>query len=98
MQGVAASIASADTTYYVAPPPLGNDTNGGTTTSVPFATITKAVETMGAGDTTVVMDGTYVESVIEFKTSGSSGLPITLRASRKKRWCVLPGCTPGGRR
>lgn len=62
-------------TYYVAP--TGNNNNPGTE-SKPFRTIAHAVDTMLAGDTTYVMDGTYNEGVIRFKRSGTKATPIKL--------------------
>ncbi|MDQ3283373.1 MAG: right-handed parallel beta-helix repeat-containing protein, partial [Acidobacteriota bacterium] len=56
----AASIAGA-TEYFVAK--TGSNTNNGTSTSTPFLTIKKAIDTMGTGDTVWVNSGTYNEVV-----------------------------------
>ncbi|MFC1850385.1 right-handed parallel beta-helix repeat-containing protein [candidate division CSSED10-310 bacterium] len=71
---------SEASTYYVAP--SGND--GYTTVqaqnpATPWQTITKAANTMVAGDTVLIRQGTYIEQ-IELTTSGSSGLYITYQA------------------
>lgn len=68
-------------TYYVRT--TGNDSNPGTTGS-PWLTIQKAANTMVAGDTTIIGDGTYTAGTIFFNTSGSAGNPITLQAEHKR--------------
>src|SRR5262245_11227361 len=65
------------TTYYVAPPPVGNDSNPGTQVS-PFATIQHGIDVTVAGDTVVVTPGTYQGGRFYFK-SGTFGQPITLQ-------------------
>src|SRR3989344_7568665 len=60
-------------TYYVAT--TGSDTNSGTAAS-PWRTITKAKNTMVAGNTVCIAGGTYNESVT-ITRSGTSGNPIT---------------------
>lgn len=62
-------------TYYVAT--TGNNSNPGTE-SKPFLTIAYAVNTMRAGDTTYVRGGTYSESGVQFRYSGTSSNPIRL--------------------
>jgi len=68
--------AAGDNTYYVAT--NGNDSNPGTL-SQPWRTIQHAVDTVSAGDTIVVREGTYHESV-NFSVSGQEGSPIMLTA------------------
>jgi hypothetical protein len=63
-------------TYYVAK--NGNDSNPGTEAQ-PWVTIQKAANTMVAGDTVYVKEGTYNEQVIP-QSSGSSGNYITYSA------------------
>ena len=71
------SIASAaDNNYYVSP--TGSDTNVGTS-SQPWKTIQKCANTLSAGSTCVVLQGTYDERVTMTR-SGSSGAPITFQA------------------
>ena len=71
-----ASTVEAGQTYYVGM--AGSDTNAGISRAAPFATIQKAVDGVRAGDTVVVMDGTYRGARIG--VSGQSNAYITLRA------------------
>jgi len=64
----------AGTVYYV-DATTGNDANAGTE-SLPWRTIQKAADTMVAGDTVLVKNGTYNERVSE-STNGSQGQLIT---------------------
>lgn len=82
------------TVYYVSP--TGADTNTGTQPSVPLKTIGKAVSKLKAGDTAILLDGTYTESEIAFKTSGTEAQPITLRAQNKNKAILssISGCNP----
>jgi len=57
----------------------GDDANTGDAAD-PFATISMAASVASYGDTIIVHDGIYRES-IEFNTSGYDGSPITLRAA-----------------
>ena len=67
------------TTYYVdRNNGQASDTNPGTQ-NAPWRTIAKAASTMGAGDTAMVLAGTYNEKVNSVR-SGSAGNPITFRA------------------
>jgi hypothetical protein len=65
---------SAD--YYVAT--NGSDAAAGTL-AAPFATIQKAADSMGAGDTCHIRGGTYHESVTASGLNGAPGLPVTFR-------------------
>jgi len=69
-----AGVASG-ATYYVAT--NGSDSNPGTQAQ-PWATLQKAVDTIAAGDTILVMPGTYVGCRI--RSSGTSSAPKTLRS------------------
>ena len=69
-----ASICHA-TTYYVAPPPNGDDGNPGTL-GAPWATIQHAADTVQPGDTVQVRAGNYAGGY--FETSGTADLPIVL--------------------
>lgn len=62
-------------TYYVSN--SGLDSNPGTQTQ-PWATLQKAVDTIAAGDTILVMPGTYVGCRIRY--AGVVGAPKTLRS------------------
>jgi len=68
--------------YYVAP--NGNDSNPGTM-DAPWRTIQKAANTLQAGETVYIREGTYHEQVIP-RYSGSAGNYITFAA--------YPGETP----
>ena len=67
---------SGEKTYYVST--TGSDENPGTLEQ-PFLTIGRAAELMNAGDTCIIREGTYRETVIP-KNSGSKGSPITFKA------------------
>lgn len=67
----------AATNYYVST--SGSDSNAGTSTSKPFATIAQAVSKASAGSTLYVMSGTYsVSSTIKLSKSGTSSSPIKI--------------------
>ncbi|MBN2201785.1 right-handed parallel beta-helix repeat-containing protein [bacterium] len=66
-------------TYFVSP--AGNDsrTNAqATNRSTPWKTIRKAASILAAGDSLIVLPGTYVESDIPFSNSGAPGKWITV--------------------
>ncbi len=65
------------TTYYVST--TGSDSNTGKSTAAPFKTVTKAVNTVSAGDVIEVRSGTYNESVI-ISTPGTPTKWVALRA------------------
>lgn len=70
-------VLSQATTYYVAA--TGNNGNSGAE-DAPWATIAFAATTMVAGDTTYVRGGTYNESGVRFRTTGTQASPIKLLA------------------
>ena len=65
------------TTYYVAPPPVGNDGNTGTL-SQPWATLQHAADRVHAGDAVQVRAGNYAGAY--FETSGTAAQPIVIEA------------------
>ncbi len=69
------SIPGFGATFYVSA--TGNDGNPGTS-AMPWATIQRAVESTGPGDTILVGSGTYKGARIE--NSGQAGLPKTLKS------------------
>lgn len=66
----------AATTYYISP--SGNDSNNGSQTA-PFATFSKAISSINAGDTLIVLDGTYNQKIIVSK-NGTANEPITIKS------------------
>lgn len=88
-------IAQVDAaTYYVAT--TGNDGNLGSS-SAPWRTLQKSANTMVAGDTTIVKNGTYTQGELVFKTSGTSGARITLQAENQHLAILssTSSCNPG---
>lgn len=65
-------------TYYVAPG--GNDASSGTTLTLPFKTIQKAMDRAVAGDTVFVRGGVYREDVEVFHGGGSAGKMLEVLA------------------
>jgi parallel beta-helix repeat protein len=74
---VLAAPPLAATTYYVAPPPTGSNSQPGTQAQ-PWATLQHAADTIRAGDTVRVRAGSY--SGAYFTASGTSAQPIVLEA------------------
>ena len=72
--GTACILAQAANEFHVAPPPVGSDSNPGTR-SQPFATISHAELQTQAGDTVLLHEGVYRESV-RFRRSGTAQAPI----------------------
>lgn len=64
-------------TYYVSP--TGSDSNPGSQ-ELPWKTIQKAAQVAKAGDTVIVLPGTYQEAVDITAASGQPGQPIIFRA------------------
>lgn len=67
-------------------PGVGSDANPGTYTS-PFATITKASQSMSAGDMVIIFPGEYPEAVTN-KATGTAGSKVVYKTSGtgKVRW------------
>ncbi len=75
---LAARVAPAATTYYVATPAAnGSDAHPGTS-GAPWATLQHAADTVGPGDTVLVRAGSY--SAFEVTSSGTPSAPITFAA------------------
>lgn len=67
--------------YFVAT--TGSDAADGSS-ATPWRTLQKAADTMVAGDTTTVRNGTYVEGALVFNTAdGTAGSRITLQAQNR---------------
>lgn len=73
---VISPVAKAASIYYVAA--TGDDSNSGTISS-PWRTIQKAADTMVKGDTCMIREGTYHETVIP-KNSGAEEAPVKFQA------------------
>jgi hypothetical protein len=78
------------TTYYLSP--TGDDGNSGRTEADAWATFDRALnaritgeETLGPGDTLILMDGTYYQSLHPHGVTGEPGRPITVRAQHDGR-------------
>ena len=71
---------AAGNTYYVDNTNSScSDSNAGTSSSLPFCTISRGAAVAVAGDTVNVLHGTYAETV--YPSSGTAGSPITFHAS-----------------
>ncbi len=67
---------------YVAPPPLGDDSNPGTEAQ-PFGTIQKGIDAAAVSDTVIVAEGDYTENI------SFGGKNIVLRSSSPADWAVV---------
>jgi len=68
---------SLGTTFFVAT--TGSDANPGTS-SLPWRSIQKALNTLQAGQTALVLAGTYMENLV-FTRAGTASAPITVAAN-----------------
>ena len=68
---------STGATYYVAT--TGNDMTGDGSMGTPWLTIQKAADSVSAGDTVLIMPGTYIEQ-INLSVSGNTNNYITFRS------------------
>ena len=89
----AITVASGPT-YYISP--NGNDSGNGSQ-STPWRTVQKAANTVNAGDTVVLMDGTYTQGSVNFSRSGTADKPIVFKAQNKWKAVIAStsGCEPG---
>lgn len=65
-------------TYYISP--TGNDSNSGLTTQQPWQTFTRSWRDLYPGDTLILMDGVYTETLTPTERNGTAEQPITIRA------------------
>ena len=72
------------TNYYVSP--LGNNTNKGTSESMPFKVVQFAIDRMSAGDTLIILDGFYT-GTFQLKSG------ITVRAKHPRK-AIFSGAVP----
>jgi hypothetical protein len=79
--------------YYVSP--SGSDSSSGSESS-PWRTIQKCADTIGGGDTCIVRDGTYTETIAASR-SGSDGNPIYIKAEFSRQVTVNGTITLSGR-
>ncbi len=64
--------------YYISP--TGSDYNSGTSEAQPWATFNHAWQFLYPGDTLVLLDGTYYQTLNPNVRNGQLGYPITVRA------------------
>ena len=87
------SPSSNNNTYYISP--NGNDGNSGSSQSSPLKTFDEALGRMVAGDTLIVMDGTYAmgngDAGIEVGNNGTASAYITIKAQNKGRAIITGG-------
>jgi hypothetical protein len=74
----AATPAVGGTVYYLSP--TGNDNRSGLSESQEWATFNRAWEALYPGDTLVLLDGVYYQSLTPNKRNGEPGKPITVKA------------------
>jgi hypothetical protein len=77
--------------FYVST--AGSDSNPGTQ-AAPWRTLGHAAATMGPGDTTLVMDGTYEEDTVRFSNQGTAAMRITLKAQHSRK-AILSSLSSG---
>jgi len=75
--------------YYVST--TGSDSNDGLSESTAFRTIQKAVDIVQAGDTVLIMPGTYYEEVIIADKSGAVDNYITIRSYDLDNKAIIDG-------
>jgi hypothetical protein len=76
-----AQAQTGGTTYYISPTsPPGNDQNNGLSEATPLATFNRAWELLYPGDTLILLDGVYRQTLKPGKRNGTADAPITIRA------------------
>lgn len=75
--------STQQTTYYISP--YGNDGNSGLSEGQAWATFDRAWQDLYPGDTLVLMDGIYYQSIRPNIRNGQAGSPITIRAQNDGR-------------
>ena len=82
-------------TYYVDGPggdgPGGDDSNNGLSLQTPFATIQRAANVAGAGNTVIIRGGTYREQVVQPRSGVGDSFPITYQAYNNEDVIVSGG-------
>ena len=79
--------------YYISS--SGSDSSSGSESS-PWRTIQKCADTIGGGETCIVKDGTYTETIF-ISRSGSEGNPIYIKAENSRQVTVNGTITLSGR-
>jgi parallel beta-helix repeat protein len=82
-------------TYYVSK--TGRDTNTcpqASSQGTARLTIAAALSCLSSGDTLIIGDGTYVETIIDAIPSGSSGRPTTIKAANQNKARLAPTLSP----
>ena len=69
---------AGDTTYYISP--AGDDSRSGLSEAEAWATFDRAWQALYPGDTLILLDGVYLQSIIPNQRNGEPGRPITIRA------------------
>lgn len=87
-EAVAATACPPLTTFYVST--TGSDSNCGGQTA-PFKTIQKAANVARAGNTVLILPGTYSTPQVNLNFSGSPGFPIIFKASNPTNRPILDG-------
>jgi hypothetical protein len=64
--------------FYLSP--AGNDSNSGTSRTAAWATFDRAWQDLYPGDTLILLDGVYYQSLGPNRRNGEPGKPITVRA------------------
>ncbi len=70
-------------TYYISP--SGNDSKTGKSESEAFATFTQSWKVLYAGDTLILLDGVYKQTLQPMVRGGLPGNPITIKAKNDGR-------------
>jgi parallel beta-helix repeat protein len=85
--------ASHAATFYVATD--GDDANAGTEES-PFETLERGARELKAGDTLIVKEGTYTDSLLDVIPSGTSESPVRVQAASSRTAVIQPTTQTNG--